>query len=311
MPSIAIDKPHSTAISLVRVCAMLSIVMCHFMQAYDCKLAWIFNIGVQVFFVLSGYLYGHKEVMDWKKWFLLRFIKIYVPLYIYTTIALTFIKFFSDVPVFYLNYLKAGGVPGLDHLWFMKAIAVCYLVTPILQFLKRYSLYVFLFLILIGAIEYCSLRINLFTFSWLWLYSIGYFYPSMSNFCKRVLLVALFILATVLTINISWDDILIYDGIFNRLWHDILGATLCLGGILFFRMFAIQNLTKAIEILDKNSFYIYITHHIYLIGPLTMVPVFSSTYLGVSVIMLAIVMSTVLLAYVSNKSINKLNRLVG
>lgn len=81
--NIPISKVESNAISIVRVLAMLAIVLCHFLQAYDNKWAWVLNAGVQVFLVLSGYLYGHKEVGNWRKWFISRFVKLYVPLYIY------------------------------------------------------------------------------------------------------------------------------------------------------------------------------------------------------------------------------------
>lgn len=48
---------------------MLSIVTCHIFQAYNIPI-WgcIFNVGVQIFFVLSGYLYGYKTIDNWKSW---------------------------------------------------------------------------------------------------------------------------------------------------------------------------------------------------------------------------------------------------
>lgn len=81
-----ISEYESNAIRIIRTLAMLSIVTCHFLQAYANNLCWTFNIGVQIFFVLSGYLYGHKDVDNWPRWFINRFIKIFIPVYIYTTI---------------------------------------------------------------------------------------------------------------------------------------------------------------------------------------------------------------------------------
>ncbi len=67
MAVIPISDEESKAISLVRIMAMFSIVLCHVFQAYNNSLAWRFNVGVQVFLVLSGYLYGHKEISGWCK----------------------------------------------------------------------------------------------------------------------------------------------------------------------------------------------------------------------------------------------------
>ena len=69
----------SYAISYIRVLAMSSIVLCHFLQALESNWAWVFNIGVQIFLLISGYLYGHKYIEGWISWFRKRFIRIYVP----------------------------------------------------------------------------------------------------------------------------------------------------------------------------------------------------------------------------------------
>ena len=74
-----LSKKESTAISYMRVLAMCSIVCCHFMQALDNHWAWVLNIGVQVFLLISGFLYGHKYVSNWPQWYRKRFIRIYIP----------------------------------------------------------------------------------------------------------------------------------------------------------------------------------------------------------------------------------------
>ena len=74
----SLTAQESCAISYIRVLAMCSIVLCHFLQALDSNWAWAFNIGVQ-FLLISGYLYGHKHIEGWIGWFGKRFIRIYVP----------------------------------------------------------------------------------------------------------------------------------------------------------------------------------------------------------------------------------------
>ena len=55
----------SVSIRYLRAIATLLIVACHFLQTMGNSWAYILNIGVQLFFVMSGYLYGHKEISDW------------------------------------------------------------------------------------------------------------------------------------------------------------------------------------------------------------------------------------------------------
>ena len=89
----------SNAVSVLRVTAMLSIVICHILQVYNNKWAWVFNIGVQVFLFLSGYLYGNKEIKDWYGWYKKRFFKLYIPYIILVGISLLSYHFLTETEV--------------------------------------------------------------------------------------------------------------------------------------------------------------------------------------------------------------------
>ena len=54
-------KDHFYNISLLRLIATLSILICHIFQFYNNFLAWWLNVGVVVFLIISGYLYGLRE----------------------------------------------------------------------------------------------------------------------------------------------------------------------------------------------------------------------------------------------------------
>ncbi len=49
------------------------------MQYYKNCWAQIFNIGVQVFWALSGYLYGKKTIESWGNFYKKRISKVYLP----------------------------------------------------------------------------------------------------------------------------------------------------------------------------------------------------------------------------------------
>ena len=79
----SITRQESIAISYLRVLAMVSIVCCHFMQALGNHWAFVFNIGVQVFILMSGFLYGHKQIDGWLIWFQKRFERVYIPFFLF------------------------------------------------------------------------------------------------------------------------------------------------------------------------------------------------------------------------------------
>lgn len=90
--SLPISKNESSMLSLLRVLAMGSIVVCHILQTLGNNWAWVFTIGVQVFLVLSGYLYGHKVINKWIPWFISRLKKLYIP---YIIFVLFFLVLYS------------------------------------------------------------------------------------------------------------------------------------------------------------------------------------------------------------------------
>lgn len=63
----------SISLTYIRVFAMFSIILCHLFQTYH-LVGWsdIFNMGVQVFFVMSGFLYGYKQIDNWREWYIKR-----------------------------------------------------------------------------------------------------------------------------------------------------------------------------------------------------------------------------------------------
>lgn len=131
----------SQSISYLRVCAVIMIVTCHILQAYNNQWAWVINVGVQIFFFLSGFLYGHKMVGNVKTWYTKRFTRIYIPYVVYLFFALPFYYYFHEdsitlknVVCYAVNLQGVGGtISGLGHLWFLSIIMVCYAITPPLR----------------------------------------------------------------------------------------------------------------------------------------------------------------------------------
>lgn len=59
-------------ISFLRVLSMFMIIICHTVKNYSFiptseKLGPIFGLGVEMFLLISGFLYGTKEIANYKK----------------------------------------------------------------------------------------------------------------------------------------------------------------------------------------------------------------------------------------------------
>jgi peptidoglycan/LPS O-acetylase OafA/YrhL len=72
----------NSVISLIRLLSMLMIISCHIMQYYDLELAWWFNVGVQIFLCISGFLYGQKNIDNVTDFYNKRLKKILIPYYV-------------------------------------------------------------------------------------------------------------------------------------------------------------------------------------------------------------------------------------
>lgn len=91
-----LSEQESVALTYLRVFAMTCIVVCHFMQSLGNQLAWVFNLGVQVFLLISGFLYGHKHVDGWIQWFYKRCTRIYLPFIVFII---------AIIPIYAINNL--------------------------------------------------------------------------------------------------------------------------------------------------------------------------------------------------------------
>lgn len=188
----------------------------------------------------------------------------------------------------------------------MTAIAVCYATTPLLQRFKKVAQYLLLILLVANALIYMMLKKDIACFTWISLYSAGYCYARLGRL-RNYALCFFSVLFVLLTCYLNWGVILQYDNVLNKAWHGVAGVVFCLLGIKVFSRLPVARLMPAIAPFDKYSFYIYITHHIFILGPLALIPHISSTYLAISLVVVSTILSTTALVmatnYINNKTI--------
>ena len=298
---------------------MLCIVICHFQQAYDSKWAWVFNVGVQLFLALSGWLYGNKNITDRGKWCKDKIYKLYVPYIVYVLSIFVVYRLFS-IDTFTIKNLVIyifdaqwilGYVNGLSHLWFMTAIALCYILTPFLQYVrnKGYVSVSLLFLSCIGVLNIFVFHLYMNVFSCLFMYVFSYLFVSLPLLSKRVCVVCLVGIFSYLLYIIDWQVLLDYSNGVNKLFH-ILLAFLCV--VL---PIGISNRSKMVKVpsflswFDRNSYYIYLTHHVFILGPLSLAFYTQHKVINIGIVIVLTLLSTFFLKLLTGAILSNLKNI--
>lgn len=131
----------------LRVFATILILCCHLVVIFDNKMIQLtgqfFNVGVYLFLIISGYLYGKKEISKkttYKNWLISRGKRILIPMYI-LMIFLFCVYLFKGLEIqishwiiyiFNLQGLEIY-IYGIEHLWYLTIAMVCYFITIILD----------------------------------------------------------------------------------------------------------------------------------------------------------------------------------
>lgn len=143
----------SQALSFCRILATLSILICHIVKYYTfipghLQLGQFFNIGVPMFIIISGYLYGAKyrqnnqPVLNLQKYYISRYYRVALPSQLWAIIVfiVTLGGYAINTLMVILNLQGASwiiqntnipdGGPFLSHSWFVTIILICYAFVP-------------------------------------------------------------------------------------------------------------------------------------------------------------------------------------
>lgn len=130
----------------LRAAGTISILLCHYVvQSQSVILnmsAQFFNIGVAIFIILSGFLFGVREggAFDVKTWYIKRLKRIFVPyeLFVILLFAVHALcgRNLLDADWIWLTFGLQGsavGVLGAEQTWFITPLLFCYAITPLLD----------------------------------------------------------------------------------------------------------------------------------------------------------------------------------
>lgn len=171
------------------------------------------------------------------------------------------------IPIYLSNtQYWLGKIGGGAHLWFISVIFLCYLVTPFLQKIKKRLIIVILILIAVGG-SLCYLsHVGGMTILYASVYIIGYYFRNKEKEITEVNAVAIIILSLIIRlVSMKYlDGTVMYDCLLVYLTHTALAIGLF---SLSRKIFDLKS-RSSIDWFDDISYFVYITHYMFMVGPL-------------------------------------------
>ena len=290
-------------------------------------------MGVQIFFCISGYLYGQKDKEEVTGFYKRRFIKILVPYYLcfifFGLLLLLFrIEYFN--PISFLGGLICRTtISGGRHLWFVPYILLCYCFTPIInEFRDKYSNSIhkwwMLSLFTVSVVSvFFGLFDQFFNPAWMSCYVIG-FYLGVNERKEYITINKLMLFFGFLTIigngiqiycdyvkNLSFSGKveLVYNYFrnYNHVW---LGVFLFLSlKNTFERVVYSSNMKRFLSITDKYSYETYLVHQFLILGPFSLMELTPILPLNIVIILIGIGVLAWLLKMVEMPIMERLSRI--
>lgn len=276
----------------IRVIGTVLILLCHLTQQnvnpYIQKMSQFFNIGVPIFFILSGFLFGinPKGIKEWKGWYVRRIKRIYIPYEIFIVI-LAVIYFLQGLNVFTKDWLllvigaqgSNVGVWGAEQTWFISALLLCYLFTPLISWLivKNEYIKIIMLVTVIGLPVLLSLLKAVWAFTlftpiveYLIAFWIGRNIDKINFSLKYVLCAAsllVFSFSIRILAKVICDGSILYDRLIVFYTHMIAAFCLC-----YIISSLCQNIKvyKVINWFSNISFEIYLFHYMFTVGPVSL-----------------------------------------
>lgn len=290
---------------MIRLLSMLMIISCHIMQYYDFELAWWFNVGVQIFLCISGFLYGQKNIDNVIDFYNKRLKKILIPYYLvfipFGIIEFIFTRDVFSIKDFVMGLSLCSTIKGAGHLWFIPTILMCYLITPLLQGYRnkcvegKRTIVIFT---LLGVIITSVLIQGFTTFNpaWICCYLIGYAL-GMNEKGKYISEKVLMIIAGIIAVagnglQIYCDYIANIDftgfRIIKHYNHVMLGVFIFLLLKVMFEKMNLNQLGKLLKLSDTYSFEVYLVHQLLILGPFSLLALTSYSLINILIMLLGV-----------------------
>lgn len=276
----------------MRAVAAMMILMCHFasnsQSSWSAAVNQFFNLGVDIFFILSGFLFGTQgRIQNPWKWYGKRLKRIYIPLEIFLAV-LAIIYLLNGRSVLeddwiWLMFGLAGdrsGIVEARHTWFITALIFCYLATPLIDALSAKlkacgtRLLTILFVLIPALLKLVPSESVGTVFAPLCWYSLAFFmgrnYNKVKLTNKHAFITSVIFCGAMLLRFVTkyrFDGTILYDRYI--VGYTSVAAAFCIF-ILFAWFFAEKTPNALIQFISDISFEIYLYHYIFTFGLLTL-----------------------------------------
>lgn len=280
----------------LRAVSAILILACHYCQqnnnVYIKMLSQFLNIGVHIFFILSGFLLGYQgHTKPYHIWYKKRFYRIFIPYWLFLFV-LAVVHIVQGRNVLTLDWLQCVigiqgskiGVLGAEHTWFITVLLLCYLITPVLSEItgvldEKHSALKRIYLVLTFLMP---VVFALFPEAWVYtiltpisFYSIafvaGRFYDVQYEPAKKhtVLSLLLILIAFLLRLvgRLACDGTILYDRIIVPYTHF---TAACAIFYLFVAFCSDAYPPKIVKFVSAISFEIYLYHYMLTAGPISL-----------------------------------------
>ena len=326
-----------TSISLIRVFATILILLCHILPTFENSIlqmsSQFFNVGVHIFLIISGYLYGKRKINSnttYTKWLIKRAKRILLPLYIFLAILLSIylikgleIKLFNWI----INILNLQAmevyIHGAQHLWYLTVAMVCYFVTIALdinreKFTKKNVIKLLICIAIIQIITsyyiYEQLGIYLlYILLYISSYFVGMNWNSENINIKYVIKfgIILFLAATVRILGrVAFDGSILYNIMIVGYTQSIIGYSLFF--IIFYIGTRLGEKSKfyIVKFFDNISYEIYLVHYMFIVGPVSIIGLTKSRILDNCIVVLFSIALAMIIHNICSYILNMSNRKV-
>lgn len=326
------NKPYNQRlpfISYLRAFAVLCILACHICNEAPIgaiqALGQLFNIGVQIFLIISAFCFGRQgTINDIKSWYFKRIKRIAFP---YETffIILAIVYIIKNVEMLWMNWLSClffaqgmhVGVLGADHTWFMTTLMICYILTPLISRIwervqcKKTEWGILAGLFIIPFIMAYLLPDYIFFITYhVCFYAIAYYVGSnwerLAKLSTKSAVIYFIVMclafATRFIGRTMIDGTKLYNLVIVNYTHYVAAACIFM---LFSIIFSKVKMLKIVQLIDSISFEIYLCHYMFIVGPVSVMYITGSWMIN-SIIAVCIALLFAVILYKLSKGIRNL-----
>lgn len=318
----SLEKKIDLKISIIRLISLVMIISCHILQFLGMEAAFWLNLGVQIFFFISGFLYGKKDIANVSSFYKNKIIKILLPYTVCAIIVFIIERIFIGVSygkIFLIGTFAGfqgfmGTLKTLSHTWFVSYILICYLITPVLEriFKDKTTITKNLFVVILGIHLSSFYNVTNIIAPWLINYILGYVYSRYYNkeekrekyfisiiFSMTLILLPFRIMLQYNLGNIQFPMIILNNkDLIYGYSHVLLGCSLFI--ILYKLLGTIKNkkYNFTLKASDKYSYFIYLTHQIFILEDFSLMSLTNGMSINILIIFMSTIISGIILYYI-------------